>query len=329
MMKAGESRVDPATASNAAVRQRSTGRRSRIHSMLALVGLSLACIAGVRTAAAAQKDAPYGWNPVNAGDPRYEKYGPRELTNSGQLNQPVGGGAADRIARGLGLDKSKSFTDEQYLLFVTGGGHQPDIDPDCPQLVDKSVRILTNTIGRPLVYSTQDGDGNPVLIATVLASYGLMVDEAGWLESPANVKAPTREVNKCLQPGGYLDQWAALNGAHESIAMLRRSAYEAEVPYGALSQAQGGAAQLVTNQKPSRSAVVGMSIPPALWNVNFCLIYTLNPKLAANMPARWAPIPAPVAEAIMTATDAGGNLTGQVRFDDYRSYFPGSWYPVP
>jgi hypothetical protein len=113
--------------------------------------------------------------------------------------------------------------------------------------------------------------------------------------------------------------------------MLRSSAYASEFPYGNQSQQEAPPAQLVPNQKPSRSAMVGMSMPPALWNVNFCLIYTLNPKLAANMPARWAPIPPPVADAIMMATDANGNPTGQVPFIDYASYFEGSWswYPVP
>ena len=34
-----------------------------------------------------------------------------------------------------------------------------------------------------------------------------------------------------------------------------------------------------------------MSMGPALWLVNFLLLYILNPALAAAMPADWAPIP--------------------------------------
>jgi len=310
--------------------------RSKLKPMMALLGIATACFAGAQTAAAGQKDAsaappaasapgrgaPYGWNPTNAGDPRYEKYGPRELTNALRLNQPIGEVAADRIARGLGLDKSKVFTPEQFTRFVTGTGNPPmppsPFDEACPELADKSIRILTNTTGNPLVY--KDSDGND--IATVLASYGLFVNEAGLLQSPANTAAPTRRVNVCLLPGGYLDRWAAANYATASIDMLKNSAYSAELPYGNQSQTDAAADQLVLNQKPSRSASVGMSMPPALWNVNFALIYTLNPKLAANMPARWAPIPQPVVDALRTAP------TGQVRFDDYKSYFEGSWYPV-
>jgi len=66
-----------------------------------------------------------------------------------------------------------------------------------------------------------------------------------------------------------------------------------------------------------------------LWNINFSLIDTLNPKLAANMPARWAPIPEPVADALMTAIDPmTGQPSGQVPFDKFKSYFEGSWYPL-
>ena len=60
---------------------------------------------------------------------------------------------------------------------------------------------------------------------------------------------------------------------------------------------------------------------PALWNVNFCLIYTLKPELAANMPAYWASIPADVADAITKSP------RGRVHFFDYASDFPeGTWY---
>lgn len=329
MRHTGESHATLGTASDVVIRPRSAKRRAKVSSM-ALVGVIMASVVGVqipgqagaaasRQAASAPARNPYGWSSPYSGTPRYEKYAPRELTHQRQLNQPIGRVAADRIARGLGLDKSKTFTEEQYIKFVTGQG-APFVDPnDCPTLVDESVRILTNTVGNPLYYKVDDH----LRIATVLASYGLMVNEEGLLQSPANLAAPTRQVNICLVPRiGYLDRWAQSNGASASITMLRNSAYTSEAVYGNRSQAASGVAQLVTNQKGSRSSVLGMSIPPALWNVNFCLIYTLNPKLAANMPARWAPIPAPVADAIASSE------YGQVEFSEYASYFEGSWYPV-
>ena len=90
----------------------------------------------------------------------------------------------------------------------------------------------------------------------------------------------------------------------------------AEAAYGFVSQQISGAAQLVTNTKGRTSVEVGMSMAPALWIVNFILIYILNPTLAASMPAYWAPIPAPVAHAILASP------TGQVPYSQYASLLP-------
>jgi hypothetical protein len=60
-----------------------------------------------------------------------------------------------------------------------------------------------------------------------------------------------------------------------------------------------------------------MSMAPALWLVNFILVYLLNPSLAAYMPAHWAPIPANVANAILPPNDSG-----QVLYSDYASSLP-------
>ena len=62
-------------------------------------------------------------------------------------------------------------------------------------------------------------------------------------------------------------------------------------PVKASKSPQSGAAQLVTNTKGNTTSIVGMSMVPSIWIVNFALIYTLNPRLAAKMPAYWAPIP--------------------------------------
>jgi hypothetical protein len=99
--------------------------------------------------------------------------------------------------------------------------------------------------------------------------------------------------------------------------MLYGSAYTSEAVYGNKAQQQSGVAQLAPNQKGATSSIVGMSMVPAIWNVNFALIYTLKPSLAAKMPARWTPIPANVAQAITASP------TGQVPFSDFQSSFPG------
>ena len=63
------------------------------------------------------------------------------------------------------------FTKKQYGLFIAGKGVGGD--PASAKLVDQSVRILTNTFGRPL-YSKIHGK----VVRSVLASYGLMVNQA-------------------------------------------------------------------------------------------------------------------------------------------------------
>jgi len=55
---------------------------------------------------------------------------------------------------------------------------------------------------------------------------------------------------------------------------------------------------------------------PALWIVNFLLIYTLNPNLAAAMPAHWTPVP----EAVVSAMESSGD--GRVPYADYAALLP-------
>ena len=201
------------------------------------------------------------------------------------------------------------FTAKQYQLFVSGkgiGGKQADA-----RLVDESIRILTNTTGTPLFVKI-----NGKLTPIVLGSYGLMVNRAGKLESPGEQERANEEGEQRHPPGGYIAKWCRHNGARASLRMLYRSAYSSEVVYGNKAQQQSGAAQLAPNQKGARSSIVGMSMAPSLWIVNFALIYTLNPSLAAKMPAWWTPIPAKVALAIAESP------TGQVPYSEYESSFP-------
>jgi hypothetical protein len=245
-----------------------------------------------------------------AGTPRYLKYAPREATGASQVNRPLGAKAAARIARKLGLDRRHAFTPEQYRLFITGRGIGGD--RDAAKLVDESVRIFTNTRGRPLLADV-DGTVTP----TVLGSYGLMVNRAGMLQSLANTNAPTRQVNTVLVPGGYLGTWCRRNGAEDSLWMLYRSAYGSEILFGNASQQQSGVAQLVPNRKGATTSTVGMSMAPSIWIINFAAVYTLKPSLAAKMPAWWTPIPDDVVQALEASP------TGQVPYSRFASSFPG------
>ncbi|RAG81328.1 hypothetical protein DN069_33430 [Streptacidiphilus pinicola] len=262
--------------------------------------------AGPACGAAVRAGSTTGFSLPFAGARRYEGATPVELTSAGQLNQPLGQPAADAIALRLGLRKADAFTPRQFAEFISGRGVGGD--PKAAALVDASVRILTNTTGRPL-YSLVNG----VVTPTVLASYGLFVTKDGWLESPAYATAPTRLVNTVIAPGGYMGTWMRDNGATASLRMLYRSAYPVEAGFGFVAQQISGQAQLVTNTKGGVCTEVGMSMAPTLWATNFALLYTLNPALAADLPARWAPIPQVVADAILASP------TGRVRYADYAS----------
>jgi hypothetical protein len=58
---------------------------------------------------------------------------------------------------------------------------------------------------------------------------------------------------------------------------------------------------------------------PSVWIVNFCLIYVLNPRLAALMPAYWTPVPSEVVQAIEAAEPVGDSPGGQVPYSQYAS----------
>lgn len=262
------------------------------------------------TFAAAHQRVGRGFIGGAAGVKSLQKYAPTQVTSSEQLNQPLGQARADRIARALGLDKNLCFTEQQYLTFISGQGANGSGNFQSAQLVDESVAILTNSKAHPQIRNI---NGKPTQI--VLGSYGLTVNTSGMLESPANADAPTRQVNSVIAPGGYLSTWAAANGADASLQMLYKSAYTRQLPYGITAQHEGGAAELALYLNGRKSAVTGLSMVSSIWEVNFTLIYTLNPKLAANMPAYWAPIPGKVVAALRNSP------TGQVPFSDYASYF--------
>ena len=275
--------------------------------VLSLAGACAVSLGGIQASALASPAT--GFTSPFSGTPRYERFAPKQATTPAQVNAPLGQRAADQIAVDIGLNPKKVFTSKQYALFVSGKGVGGQAAP--AKLVDESVRILTNTTNRPL-YSMVDGQLTP----TVLASYGVMVNTSGMLESPANTDAPTRQVNAVIEPGGYLGKWCKANGAKAALANLYASSYTREAVYGNAAQQQSGVAQLVSNQKNGVTTTVGMSMVPSIWIVNFALIYTLNPKLAAKMPARWTPIPADVASAIAASP------TGQVPWSQYSASFP-------
>lgn len=281
-------------------------RRSTL-SVLALFGACLLALATTQ-AASAQPATPTGFAIPFSGAPGYEHLTPTQLTGPAHLNQPLGQQWADAIAAQIGLNSADSLSEQQFRELTTGGGVGGN--RDAAKVIDACAWILTNTNGRPVI-SNVDGTATP----SVLAGYGLYVNTAGMLQSPANADAPTRQVNTLIAPGGFVGNWLRDNGATRSLIALYRSAYTVQAVFGFAAQQISGSAQLVTNTKGSVSTVVGMSMAPPLWIVNFALLYILKPALAAAMPAYWAPIPGPVVDAIKASP------TGQVPYRDFASYF--------
>jgi hypothetical protein len=291
-------------------------RRRWVAAAVALAGLGLALtpvLGPLAQASAAPAATDTGFPEPFLGTPQFAHTAPTKLDSPDQLNQPIGPRAADEIAKAIGLNRKDTFSPQQYQEFITGGGK--DGDKSQAELVDASVKILTNTVGHPL-YSNVDGK----VTQSVLASYGVFVSTDGWLMSPANLAAPTRQVNAVIAPAGYMNRWCLKNGCISALDTLYHSAYTSEVVYGTSAQQNADAAQLITNTKDGVSAVVGMSMGPALWIVNFALIWTLNPKLAQYMPARWAPLPPAVASALVAA-DSDTQHPGQVPYSEYASDF--------
>jgi hypothetical protein len=250
-----------------------------------------------------------GFSVPFSGPAKFEFLAPTQATDPGEINEQLGQQRADAIAEQIGLDKDHTLTEAQFLEFISGGGHKAD--KASAALADRSVQIFINTTGNPLRSNV-----NGVLTETVLASYGLFVNEDGRLMSLANRIAPTRIANRLLVPDGYINTWFLANHAQRALFQLYRSAYLVEAAYGNQAQQTSGPWQLVTNIKNGVTTTVGMSMAPALWLTNFALLYTLKPSIAAQMPAYWAPIPEPVAHAIQETR------TGFVPYGEYASYFP-------
>lgn len=292
----------------------------------ALVAVPLATVSPANAAGVLNS----GFEQPFAGVERYLPFAPKEATRNRQVNMPLGQVRADRLAAAFGFDKDKAFSAKQFRTFISGRGKGPWTGAErakAAELVDISTNYLTNTTANP-IYRNIDG----VRTEVVLGSYGLIVNEDGLLESPANGSSPVRQVNWVLAPDvicqfpeidppagipcGYMGKWMRKNGAKDTLKELYASAYAAEAVYGSQSQGSSEPWQLLTNTRADGStATLGMAMAPSIWIVNFLLVYSLNPKLAANFPAKWEAIPAEVADALY-ASD-----TGQISYADYQQYF--------
>ena len=227
------------------------------------------------------------------------------MTNRGQLNQPIGQHVADQIAAQLGLNKADTFTKKQFLEFVTGQGVGGNL-ADASWSTKAFESLPTRSDVRCIPSSTVTCTIGPGQLWAVR-------QHERFTREPGQHRRPDETSKLVIAPGGYLGTWCKANGATASLVTLYKSAYRLEAVYGDASQQISGVAQLVTNTRGGVSSEVGMSMAPSIWLVNFALLYTLNPALAADMPANWAPIPSTVADAILAGP------TGQVPYSKYAS----------
>ena len=241
---------------------------------------------------------------------RFVPFAPKKARNPNQINTRLGIKRAHLIAYKLGLNRRDSLSNSNYIKLISGkgiGGSMSDA-----KLIDESVKILTNIKANPIVV---DIDG--VKTPTVLGSYGLFVNKDGFLMSCANTESPARQVNEVIMPKGYLDVWCKNNNAISSLKALYRTVFLIEAIYGYKAQLDASVAQLVVVNCPNSQQPLyfGMSMCPAIWIVNFYLLYILNPSLAALMPGWWEPIPQPVVDILLQ------NTTGTVKYSEVKQYF--------
>jgi hypothetical protein len=226
---------------------------------------------------------------------RFVPFAPKQTINSNLINTRLGIKRTQLIAYKLGLRPRDCLSKSNYIKLISGkgiGGNMSDA-----KIIDDSVKILTNIRARPIVV---DIDG--VKTPTVLGSYGLFVNKDGLLMSCANTESAARQVNEVLMPKGYLYNWCKNNNALLTLRALYRTVFLIEAIYGYKAQLDAGNAQLVAFNC-SNSPYFGMSMCPAIWIVNFYLLYILNPRLATLLPGWWTPIPPPVVEALQNSSN--------------------------
>lgn len=308
-----------------------------------VASLALVLGGGAMSVSAAPAPPDTGFNETNAGVVKYQPFAPTEATRARQVNAPLTQKEADRLAGIFGFDKDKAFTKKQYAAFVSGKGRPAGYTKaearKAATLTRLSVEYLTNTTGNTY---TRIIDGEEVTVN--LGSYGLIVSKDGMLKVPANCPDPTspafsdcspvRQINWVLAPQaicdnpdlaksppagvpcGYMGAWMRSNKARGTLKELYSSAYAGEVPYASQSQDDAKIPQLIYVERADGSAAtVGVPVAPAMWILNYLLVYALNPEAARFFPAYWATIP----EEVVTAIQESDN--GQVPYSEYMQYF--------
>jgi len=119
-------------------------------------------------------------------DPRWEALAPPVYRQPDQINEPLGRKKADQLAGLLGMDQDMILTDEQYNCMM---GIFPPSDDNSRPIIRACVRDLTNSRGNA---------------AIPLSSYGLSLDEKGYVRSNCAPHAPCLEFNQLAINGDLM-----------------------------------------------------------------------------------------------------------------------------
>jgi hypothetical protein len=161
------------------------------------------------------KDAP--WPSSCDTHPRWRHLAPPQYRRPEQINEPLGGSKAARIARALGMDQDMILTDAEYECLTTTNGGSNDLSRD---IINACFPDLTNSNGNASI---------------PLSSYGLSIDELGDVRSLCAPFAPCLEGNKL-----FFGPLEAIAGECGFSGKLRR--LETETPMKQFVD-EGGACQ--------------------------------------------------------------------------------------
>ena len=261
-----------------------------------------------------------GWDPAcSARRTGYAQLAPTLAQNPSQLNQPIGQARAEITAAAFGLDRSLVLTPQQTQYFLGVPGRRTAQQ----QLIWDCVNNLTNTTVNPIVRDVHGTRTN-----VILGSYGLTTyyDSTGRLMIQSDCASSGTQQAECLVFNSYLTGYIQKRmleiGAYRSWRMMVSSDSFKKLAAASLKcQAAHEGACFTDYTLNGVRNPAGVALTPALWGVNFDLIYLLTKpngqSYGADMPAYFSFIPDQVADALK-ASPFG------IPYDDFIGYFPAS-----
>ncbi len=122
-------------------------------------------------------------------DPRWQALAVPEYRQPDQINQPLGRKKADQLARLLSIDQDMILSDEEYICML-GINQVPPSDEYHRDIIRACLYDFTSTKEHAVI---------------PLASYGLGLDEQGYIRSDCAPHAPCLEFNELAIEG---DLWS-------------------------------------------------------------------------------------------------------------------------